>query len=154
MDAVRIGYGVEQVTGRDVRRWDAARVGAISAAATLSVAAAMIHAYMMPQHFGEWWGYGCFFLISALAQGAGAVALTGWPRRSVVLVGVAGNLLILTVWALSRTVGTPLFGPGAGEVEPLGLLDALCAIVEALTVLLLAILAVTLETGGEPAAAA
>ena len=152
MEAARINH--EFGAARAARWQHTAFVGATSAAAALSVAAAMIHAYVMPQHFAEWWGYGVFFLISTLAQGAGAVTLAGWPRRSLFLAGVAGNLLILTVWALSRTVGIPLLGPGAGEVEPIGLLDVLCAIVESLTVVLLAALAVAPEADGEPAAGA
>lgn len=153
MEAARIDYGVEGASARAAGRQRSILVGATSAAAALSVAAAMIHAYTMPQHFVEWWGYGVFFLINALAQGAGAVALIGWPRRSIFLVGVAGNLLILAMWAVSRTVGIPLFGPGAGRVESMDLPSVLCVTVEALSVLVLAALVVASwnprETAGE-----
>ena len=151
MQAARIDLEVKAAPSRATSQYHAAVVGATSLAAALSVAGAMIHAYMMPQHFGEWWGYGVFFLISTLAQAAGAVALVGWPRRWLFLVGVAGNLLILTVWAVSRTVGTPFFGPGAGDVEPVATIDVVCAVVEALTVILLAVLTVARPASGEPA---
>ncbi|HUZ03361.1 MAG TPA: hypothetical protein VMU89_23705 [Thermomicrobiaceae bacterium] len=155
MEAARVDYQFEGAARtRASGRQHTGVAAATCVAAALSVAGAMIHAYMMPQHFAEWWGYGVFFLISTLAQGVGAIALAGWPRRSLFLVVVAGNLLILIVWALSRTVGTPLFGPGAGEVEPIGLLDVVCAVVEGLTVVLLAVLAVVPEADGEPAAGA
>ena len=26
------------------------------------------HLWVMPEHFGEWWGYGAFFLVAACAQ--------------------------------------------------------------------------------------
>jgi hypothetical protein len=38
------------------------------AAASLSLAAALIHLWVMPEHFEEWWGYGTFFLATAAAQ--------------------------------------------------------------------------------------
>jgi hypothetical protein len=37
-------------------------------AAALSLIAALTHAWAMPEHFEEWWGYGTFFLIAAAAQ--------------------------------------------------------------------------------------
>ena len=39
-------------------------------------------------------------------------------------VGAVGNLMLATVWVLSRTVGLPF---GAGAIQPVGILDALCA---------------------------
>jgi hypothetical protein len=33
------------------------------AVATLSTFAALIHLWVMPEHFAEWWGYGVLFLI-------------------------------------------------------------------------------------------
>ena len=38
------------------------------AAASLSLVAALIHLWVAPEHFGEWWGYGAFFLVAAAAQ--------------------------------------------------------------------------------------
>ncbi len=38
------------------------------AAAALSLVAALEHLWVVPQHFEEWWGYGAFFLASAVAQ--------------------------------------------------------------------------------------
>ena len=38
-----------------------------AAAAALSLIASLVHVWIMPEHFAEWWGYGLFFLISAVA---------------------------------------------------------------------------------------
>jgi len=51
-------------------------------AAALSLLAAIIHLWVMPEHFEEWWGYGTFFLVVALAQGLYALFLLGRPGRS------------------------------------------------------------------------
>jgi len=51
-------------------------------AAALSLLAAIIHLWVMPEHFEEWWGYGTFFLVVALAQGLYALCLLRRPGRS------------------------------------------------------------------------
>ena len=96
------------------------------AVAALSLVAALIHLWVMPQHFREWWGYGAFFLASAAAQAFYVPLLLRWPSRTILLLGVAGNLAIVLLYLLTRTVGIPLFGPHAGEVEGAGFMD-LCA---------------------------
>ena len=101
-------------------------LGALYAAAALSLLAALIHLWATPEHFGEWWGYGVFFLVAALAQALYAPLVLVWPTRVVLLGGIAGNLAIVALYLLTRTVGIPLFGPGAGEVEGVGFMD-LCA---------------------------
>ena len=95
-------------------------------AATLSLLAALIHLWATPEHFEEWWGYGAFFLVAALAQVLYAPLVLAWPTRMVLFGGIAGNLAIVALYLLTRTVGIPLFGPGAGEVEGVGFID-LCA---------------------------
>ena len=96
------------------------------AAAALSLVAALIHLWVMPEHFREWWGYGAFFLASAVAQVLYVPLLLRWPGRTILLLGVGGNLAIVSLYLLTRTVGIPLFGPHAGEVEGAGFMD-LCA---------------------------
>ncbi len=95
-------------------------------AAALSLAAALIHLWVMPEHFEEWWGYGTFFLVSALPQVLYVPLLLRWPTRMILLPGVSGNLAIVLLYILTRTVGIPLFGPHAGEVEGVGFVDV-CA---------------------------
>ena len=100
------------------------------AAAVLSLLAALIHLWVMPEHFEEWWGYGAFFLISAATQGAYCAVLLRRPRRALLLLGVVGNLSIIALYLLTRTVGIPFFGPHAGEVEGIGMLDLSAAAAE------------------------
>jgi hypothetical protein len=96
------------------------------AAATLSLGAALIHLWVAPEHFEEWWGYGAFFLVAAAAQVLYIPLLVRWPTHAVLVVGIAGNLAIVMLYLLTRTVGIPLFGPEAGEVEGVGFADV-CA---------------------------
>ena len=93
------------------------------AAAIFSLLAALIHFWAMPEHFEEWWGYGAFFLVSAVAQGAYGAALLRWPSRPLLLLGVGVNLSIVGLYLATRTVGIPFFGPHAGEVEGVGFAD-------------------------------
>jgi hypothetical protein len=110
----------------------AGRIGAtgrgrtLYVAAALSLLAALIHLWVMPEHFEEWWGYGAFFLVAAAAQILYVPLVLVWPTRMVLLSGIAGNVAIVALYLLTRTVGIPLFGPGAGEVEGFGLVDV-CA---------------------------
>ena len=95
-------------------------------AAALSLVAALVHLWVTPEHFREWWGYGAFFLVSAVAQALYVPLLLRWPNRTILLLGVGGNLAIILLYLLTRTVGIPFFGPHAGEVEGMGVMD-LCA---------------------------
>ena len=94
-------------------------------AAALSLLAAAIHLWVMPEHLEEWWGYGTFFLVAALAQGLYALILLRRPDRVLLLAGVAGNLAILILWLVTRTTvipptGVPPPGPHVGEIEEVG----------------------------------
>ncbi len=117
------------------------------AAATLSMVAALIHAWVMPEHFREWWGYGIFFLIVALAQWFYALALLRWPRRRTFLIGIIGNLAIIGLYIVTRTAGIPLFGPHAGEVEDIRVVDLTSKLAEfALVISLVALMAIAGST--------
>ncbi len=95
----------------------------LHAAAVFSLLAAGIHLWVMPEHFEEWWGYGAFFLVSAVAQGAYGAALLRRPGRPLLLLGIWGNVSIVALYLATRTVGIPFFGPHAGEVEGVGVAD-------------------------------
>lgn len=104
--------------------------------AALSLLAALIHLWVMPEHLEEWWGYGIFFLGAAIAQGLYSAALLRWHHRSLLLLlGIGGNLLIVALYLVTRTVGIPVFGPDAGEVEEVGFTD-LSATMSELTIVL------------------
>ena len=104
---------------------------ALRAAAALSLLAAAIHAWVVPEHLEEWWGYGAFFLVCALAQGLYALGLLRRPSRAFLLLGVGGNLAVVILWLATRTTGIPLLGPHAGEIEGVGILDLTCTFAEA-----------------------
>jgi hypothetical protein len=122
--------------GADLRAWwrrdGRARLTAtttpapIVVAAGLSAAAAVIHVAVCPEHFREGLLYGVFFAVTAGCQ-------LGWSMLTCVRysswlasAGLLGNAAIVSLWAVTRTVGIPL-GPEAGEVERLGVLDLLTA---------------------------
>jgi hypothetical protein len=94
--------------------------------AALSLVAGLIHLWVLPEHVEEWWGYGAFFLVAAVAQLGYVPLLLRWPNRTVLVLGIAGNSAIVLLYLLTRVVGTPFFGPAAGEVEGVGLADV-CA---------------------------
>jgi hypothetical protein len=111
--------------------------GLLYSAVGLSSVAALIHLWVTPEHFGEWWGYGYFLLAAFVAQAIYAAALLVWPRwRLLLRAGISGNLAIIGMWVVSRTVGTPL-GPMGGEVEGIGALDLICTASEVVLVVLL-----------------
>lgn len=108
--------------------------------AAFSLIAALIHLWVMPEHFEEWWGYGLFFLIATIAQALYGVILLRWPGQKLLLAGIAGNSAIIFLYLLTRTLGIPFFGPGAWEIEKVGLLDVGATAAEALLVVSLAAL--------------
>ncbi len=108
-------------------------------AAGLSLAAALIHLIAMPEHFEEWWGYGAFFLVTAVFQAAYGAVLLRRLRPWLLYLGIAVNLGVIALWLVTRTAGVPFFGPHAGEVEDVGALDVAATLVElALAFVLLA----------------
>ena len=92
------------------------------AVALASAGAATIHFAVIDQHVAEYWLFGVFFVVVALAQLAWVVAVVSNPTRTVYVVGALGNALIAVTWVVSRTTGLP-FGPEAGEPEPVGIAD-------------------------------
>jgi hypothetical protein len=102
----------------------------VYAAAALSLVAGLIHAWAMPEHARAWWGYGAFFLVVAIAQVFLSDALLYRPQRRLFLAGVMGNLAVITLYVVTRTVGIPFFGPHAGAVEEMGMIDLLSIVVE------------------------
>ena len=119
----------------------ASRASLLYAASGLSWAAALIHLWAAPAHLSEWWGYGAFFLIAALCQGAFAVLLLRWPGRRLALAGAVGNLTLVSLYAATRTAGIPFFGPHAGEIHPVGTIDLICVAAELGLVAALVVLA-------------
>lgn len=97
------------------------------AAAALSTLAGLIHILVAPDHFEEWIGYGIFFVIASACQWLFALIVLAYtpPQRELLWTGILGNAAIIALWVVTRTIGIPFFGPEAGEVEPVGVMDAI-----------------------------
>jgi hypothetical protein len=109
--------------------FDRGAVPAAAVSASLAVAAGA-HLAAFPGHRGEGVAVGGVFLVVGIVQLVAAFI----PRSPRVRVGiVAGNLALLVLWAVSRTVGLP-FGAHAGTAEALGVLDITAAVAQATTV--------------------
>lgn len=115
--------------------------------AGLSIFAGLIHGVVTPEHFEEWWGYGAFFLVAALAQvfygmlllmlpwaydetGAALGAEADRRTTTFCVVGILGNVAIVALWIVTRTIGIPIFGPAAGEVEPVTTISIVSKLIE------------------------
>jgi hypothetical protein len=106
----------------------------------LSAGAGLIHLMVTPEHFEQWVGYGLFFLGAAIAQLSYSLLLVWRLNRALLLAGIIGNGLILGLYLVTRTVGIPLFGPEAWQVEPIGRLDVISKMVEAALIVSLIVL--------------
>ncbi|MDQ1635716.1 MAG: hypothetical protein QOJ32_2525 [Frankiaceae bacterium] len=98
-------------------------------AAAASLGSAGIHFAVLPEHWLEWVGAGLFFGVVAWLQVGWAVALVQTRNRLVPALGALGQLGVVGVWVLSRTVGLPI-GPQAGEAEPVAFIDVLSTVLE------------------------
>lgn len=103
----------------------------------LSVYAAVLHNWVLPEHWRVWWGYGLYFLLAACAQFFYSGAVVLWPARWIARVGIVGNTSLLVLYVITRTTGIPIFGPAAGQVESVGFLDLLTAAAEVALIVVL-----------------
>jgi hypothetical protein len=90
-----------------------------------SAAAAGTHAAMLPPHLAEAVLFGAFFAGSALLQLLWAATAAVRCSRGLLLAGAVGNLAVIGLWAITRTLGLP-FGLLPGP-EALGPWDVACA---------------------------
>jgi hypothetical protein len=107
-----------------------ARDGVTAAVVLCAAGAGTIHAAVTPQHFQESIAFGLFFLAVTVGQMSVVVFALHRPARALWASAVAGNIVVLAIWALSRTTGLPI-GPHPWTAEPTGLLDVACAAYEA-----------------------
>jgi hypothetical protein len=92
--------------------------------ALVSLAAAGIHFALIGDHVDEHVAFGLFFAVVAWGQALWAVAMLIAPVRWLLVAGLAGNLAVIVVWALSRTIGLPL-GPDPWSPEAANSADLL-----------------------------
>ncbi|WP_216215880.1 hypothetical protein [Amycolatopsis aidingensis] len=103
-------------------------------AALASAGAACIHLAVTPGHWQEWMLSGLFFVLLALFQLGWAATMMLAPRRSLLVVGIAANIGVIALWAVTRTWGLP-FGPHAGDPEAVGVAGSLTTVLEIVVVL-------------------
>src|SRR4051812_17199652 len=85
-----------------------AGVGARWLAAGAALGAAVIHAYVAPEHLREWWLYGGFFIGVTAVQLALAWLVLRRPTVTVLLGGIWGTVALIAIYVASRTTGLPL----------------------------------------------
>lgn len=107
----------------------------------LSAVVGLIHMIMTPVYFSLWLGYGAFFFLAGTAFFTySALLAVNPPRRILYWVGIVASAATITLWAVTRTMGIPFFGPEAGQVEPVGAPDLISKIVELALIVHLAVL--------------
>ena len=103
----------------------------------LLLGAAILHLWEVDRHGRAWWGYGAFFVVIVVGQAVYSLLL---PRlvevRSFLVVGVAGNVALLGLWAWTRSVGGVPIGPHR-HIEPIGAVDGATMALQLLAVVLL-----------------
>lgn len=105
-------------------------------AAALSLGAAAIHVAVAPEHLAEYGPIGIAFIAVAGVQVATAVAFVAMGIGRLRGPTIAVTLAVISVWALSRTVGFPI-GPDAWMPEEIQLTDSVAVFLESALILLL-----------------
>ena len=109
-------------------------------AALLVFVSSFIHSAEISPHFEQYWLYGVFFGVVTLLQAMWSVMIYSDPlNRRYLVAGAIGNVALIVVWAITRTIGVPVgpqSGPEAvGVIDVLSKLDELAAVVCIATVL-------------------
>jgi len=92
--------------------------------------AAIIHAAIIPEHFGEWPAAGIFFTLLVVAELAVAgLVLTRIRERAALYAAAVLSVVPLVAWLWSRTIGLP-FGPEPGAAESIGAPDVIACVLE------------------------
>ncbi len=111
------------------------RKHATQVAAAALVGAGGVHFGVAPDHFAERPTHGLFFLLAGIWQcWAAALVLA---RHSAVhrYVAAAGNIALVALWIVSRTVGIPNTA-GQWVAEPVGIADVWTVLIETAFVVL------------------
>jgi hypothetical protein len=92
----------------------------------LSWGAGLIHLQAAGDHIAEYALFAVFFALLATAQFAWGVAICRSPARGLLGAGAVVSLLVVMLWAVSRTIGLPI-GPEAWSPAPVGSLSCCSA---------------------------
>lgn len=92
-----------------------------------------IHLLVVPEHFGENWIYGAFFLMVGLAQLAWCWAYRRRPSARLLNFGGSVSATIVLLWIETRFVGSG-FGPLTAGTEGIGWHDVVATVLESVLV--------------------
>ncbi len=111
-------------------------------AGALAIVAGLIHPWVTPSHFAEWWGYGLFFAVVATIQVTYgglwlSIGLDANRLRLLTALGIVGHVALFVLYLVTRTSGIPFFGPSAGHVEAVEAVDVVSKAVEVVLTLVL-----------------
>jgi hypothetical protein len=85
-----------------------ARVPAVDVGVLLASAAGLAHAISVPTHLRWWFASGLFFVAMAAAQlGLAALLVLNRTSARVLLSGIAGNVVVVCVYVVSRLTALP-----------------------------------------------
>ncbi len=108
--------------GPVARRWPTVLAG------LASIVAGAVHLGAAVTHWPVWATEGIAFLAAGLVQaGVGLALLAGRRRPAAVAALSLVHLVAVVGWVVTRSVGWPA-GPLAGEVEPVGVADAIAVV--------------------------
>ena len=119
----------------------------------LFLGVALVHLWVAQERYAEWWGFGAFFLAVGVTQGLYCLGLSHLVERaSFLVVGIAGNLCVVALWIMTRTIGTPYIRTTSiesselrlGKTEGVGILDLGATTMEVALIVVLTMLAVNI----------
>ncbi len=131
-EALRLGSAVA------LRRGERTATEALAlVAAVLVFASSFLHSAVIADHIEYWLPFGICFAVATIAQAVWAALIYRDPlNRRVLVAGAIGNFALVVVWAISRTVGTPV-GPEPWRPEPVGFADVFATLDELMAVVLI-----------------
>jgi hypothetical protein len=94
-----------------------------------SLGAGLVHLAVVQEHFEESALFGAFFLVSGALQIGWAMVALARDRMPLPRLVAAGQLAMVVLWAVTRTVGLPV-GPDVWTPEAVGRADVLCVALE------------------------
>jgi len=95
-----------------------------------SVGAGVVHFTAVGAHSAHTLIAGFFVAVGVLQVDWGVAVAFKRPTSALLTTGAVGNALVVMVWLMSRTVGTPAFVPGSEGREVFGVKDTACSVLE------------------------
>jgi hypothetical protein len=91
----------------------------VAPAVALSLGAAAVHLWVVPEHAAEFQPFGLAFLVVAIFQARWASIYVARRPRRLLQLGLLVNAAVIAVWVWSRTAGLP-WGATPNTPEPFG----------------------------------